>query len=108
MADLTGALEGNDGRAHLHEYSDWSSLADDELYRMELRQRLVSALATLPVIYRRPVLFRDVQGLSTDEADGMLKFKPQTLKSRLHHGRLILRKQLAEFSSGLALHNPLA
>ena len=105
-ADLNGALEGEDGRKHPHEFSDWSSLADDGLYRAELRQRLVSALAALPVIYRMPVLLRDVQGLSTDEAAGTLKLKPQTLKSRLHRGRLILRQQLAEFSSGLALHNP--
>ena len=30
--------------------------------------------------------------------------KPQTLKSRLHRGRLILRKHLADFAGGVALH----
>ena len=106
QADLTGLADGDDRRVSLPEFSDWSSLADDELYRVELRQRLAAALADLPQLYRLPVLLRDVQGLTTDEAAGMLKVKPQTLKSRLHRGRLILRKQLAEFSSGLALHKP--
>ncbi|RUA04888.1 MAG: hypothetical protein DSY84_00740 [Candidatus Neomarinimicrobiota bacterium] len=36
------------------------------------------------------VLLRDVQGLSTEEASAVLGVKPQTLKSRLHRGRLIL------------------
>ncbi len=34
---------------------DWSSPADDELYRGELRRRLVDALRGLPLIYRMPV-----------------------------------------------------
>ncbi len=83
---------------------DWSSLADDELYRGELRRRLVGALGKLPLIYRTPVVLRDVQGLSTEEASTILKVKPQTLKSRLHRGRLILRERLAEFSDGVTRH----
>ena len=34
----------------------------------------------------------------------MLRVKAQTLKSRLHRGRLILRQQLADFADGLTLH----
>ena len=86
------------------EAADWSSLADDELYRGQLRRRLVEALGELPDIYRRPVVLRDVQGLSTEEASALLRVKPQTLKSRLHRGRLVLRERLAEFSTGLTLH----
>ena len=64
----------------------------------------MEALGELPPIYRDPVVLRDVQGLWTEEASGILKVKPQTLKSRLHRGRLVLRQQLAEFSDGLTLH----
>jgi RNA polymerase sigma-70 factor (ECF subfamily) len=49
----------------------------------------------------------DIQGMSTEEASAMLRVKDQTLKSRLHRGRLILRKQLADFAGGLSLHRPL-
>ncbi len=98
-----GAALGDDERPSW-DAPDWSSLADDELYRGQLRRRLVEALGELPPIYRDPVVLRDVQGLSTEEASGILKVKPQTLKSRLHRGRLVLRQQLAEFSDGLTLH----
>ena len=46
-------------------------------------------------------MLRDIQGMSTEEASAMLRVKDQTLKSRLHRGRLILRKQLADFAGGL-------
>ena len=48
-----------------------------------------------------PVILRDIQGLSTEEASAVLRVKPQTLKSRLHRGRLILREHLGEFAGGL-------
>ncbi len=82
---------------------DWSSLADDEVMRAQLRRRLVRALRELPAIYRLPVLLRDVNGLSTEEASALLRIKDQTLKSRLHRGRLLLRDRLAEFAGGLSL-----
>lgn len=109
QADLTSTNDSKDGVIGQHpEVADWSSLADDELHRAELRTRLVSALKELPAIYRAPVLLRDVQGLSTGEASAVLKLNPQTLKSRLHRGRLFLRDRLGEFSNGLALRRPAA
>jgi RNA polymerase sigma-70 factor (ECF subfamily) len=84
--------------------ADWSSLADDQVLRREMRERLIAALTTLPKVYRIPVVLRDVQGLSTEQASKLLHVKPQTLKSRLHRGRLILRQALADFAGGVALH----
>jgi len=83
---------------------DLSPLADEDMLRAEMRQALVRALKEMPVLYRAPVILRDVQGLSTEEASAVLHVKEQTLKSRLHRGRLMLREQLADFSSGLSLH----
>jgi RNA polymerase sigma-70 factor (ECF subfamily) len=83
---------------------DWSSMADDEVMRAQMRARLIEALKDLPQVYRIPVLLRDIQGLSTEEAAAVLRVKPQTLKSRLHRGRLILRERLADFATGLSLH----
>lgn len=84
--------------------ADWSALADDAVMRAQMRTRLVEALRHLPTVYRVPVLLRDIQGLSTEEASAILRVKPQTLKSRLHRGRLILRKYLGDFAGGLELH----
>lgn len=87
-----------------HEPADWSALADDQVLRGEMRRRLIGALRHLPAVYRAPVLLRDIQGLSTEEASLVLRVKPQTLKSRLHRGRLILRQHLSDFAGGMMLH----
>ncbi|MEO6212566.1 MAG: sigma-70 family RNA polymerase sigma factor [Vicinamibacterales bacterium] len=87
-----------------NEPADWSSLADDRVLRTEMRERLIVALGHLPEVYRVPVILRDIQGLSTEEASAVLRVKPQTLKSRLHRGRLILREHLSEFAGALTLH----
>jgi len=100
---LPVAPAGGDG-SQAPDIADWSGLGDDEVLRGELRQKLVKALAGLPPIYRVPVLLRDVQGLSTEEASAALNVKDQTLKSRLHRGRMMLRGELADFADGLALH----
>ena len=86
--------------------ADWSDLADERVFRSQLRRRALRAILALPAIYRAPVVLRDLHGMSTEEASAMLKVKDQTLKSRLHRGRLILRKQLADFGGGLSLHRP--
>jgi RNA polymerase sigma-70 factor (ECF subfamily) len=84
--------------------ADWSSLADDAYLRTQMRERLRHALRALPAIYRVPVELRDLEGLSTEEASRVLRVKTQTLKSRLHRGRLILRERLVDFAGGLSLH----
>jgi RNA polymerase sigma-70 factor (ECF subfamily) len=93
--------------ATLPEPADWSNIADEELLRSQLRRRVFRAVLALPAIYRAPVVLRDIQGMSTEEASAMLRVKDQTLKSRLHRGRLMLRKQLADFAGGLSLHRPI-
>jgi RNA polymerase sigma-70 factor, ECF subfamily len=87
--------------------ADWTDLADEQVLRSQLRRRVLRAILALPAIYRAPVMLRDIQGMSTEEASAMLKVKDQTLKSRLHRGRLILRKQLADFAGGLSMHRPI-
>jgi RNA polymerase sigma-70 factor (ECF subfamily) len=87
------------------EIADWSNMADEGVFRSQLRRRVFNAILALPAIYRAPVMLRDIQGLSTEEASAVLHVKDQTLKSRLHRGRLILRRQLADFAGGLTLHH---
>jgi RNA polymerase sigma-70 factor (ECF subfamily) len=103
---VSAAAEGESPAASEHQVADWSSMADEKVLRAELRRRLFGAVLALPAIYRGPVVLRDIQGMTTEEASAMLRVKDQTLKSRLHRGRLILRKQLADFADGLRLHRP--
>jgi RNA polymerase sigma-70 factor, ECF subfamily len=94
-------------RPGVQDPADWSQMADERVLRSQLRSRLFGAILALPAIYRAPVMLRDIQGMSTEEASAVLRVKDQTLKSRLHRGRLILRKQLADFAGGLTLHRPI-
>ena len=99
--------DGEESLAAARDVADLSDMADDRILRSQLRRRVFRAILALPAIYRAPVMLRDIQGMSTEEASAMLRVKDQTLKSRLHRGRLILRKQLADFAGGLTLHRPI-
>jgi RNA polymerase sigma-70 factor, ECF subfamily len=99
--------DGDSFSASQPDIADWSSMADERVLRSQLRRRVLRAILALPVIYRAPVMLRDIHGMSTEEASAMLRVKDQTLKSRLHRGRLILRKQLADFAGGLTMHRPI-
>jgi RNA polymerase sigma-70 factor (ECF subfamily) len=107
LAEVTeielGTSISEDGPSAL-DPADWSNMADEEMLRRELRERLVAAVGDLPAIYREPVILRDLRGLSTEEASIKLRVKGQTLKSRLHRGRMLLRERLADFAGGLSLH----
>jgi RNA polymerase sigma-70 factor (ECF subfamily) len=81
-------------------------MPDEELLRAQLRRAVMTAIQDLPEIYRAPVVLRDIEGLTTEEASTRLRVKDQTLKSRLHRGRLLLRERLQAFTSGLNLHRP--
>jgi RNA polymerase sigma-70 factor (ECF subfamily) len=94
------------GAAPMTEPADWSHMPDEELLRLELRLAVAAAVQDLPSIYREPIILRDFEGLTTEEASTRLRVKDQTLKSRLHRGRLMLRDRLRAFTTGLAMHRP--
>ena len=95
-----------DREIQVEEVVDWSTMADEVALRRQLKQRISHALGRLPAIYRAAVILRDVRGLTTEEASTVLKLNEQTLKSRLHRGRLLLRRELADFATGLRIHRP--
>ena len=102
-------VEGGESLAPMrNDVADWSDMADEQVFRAQMRKRVLAAILALPAIYRAPVVLRDLQGMSTEEASAVLNVKDQTLKSRLHRGRLILRRQLADFAGGLQLHREAA
>ena len=78
------------------EIADWSRLPDDQLLQSELKQVLERAIGDLPEIYRAVILLRDLEELSTQETAQILDVSEDTVKQRLHRGRLALRKTLDE------------
>ena len=103
---LVSQHDGDEPTRAPRQPADWSHLPDDELLRSQLRDAVTEAIRELPEIYRAPVLLRDIQGLSTEEASSRLHLKGQTLKSRLHRGRVMLRRRLGVFDGSLTLHRP--
>lgn len=65
------------------------------------RQALSEALNKLSPEHREVVLLHEVEGLSYDEAAEILGVPAGTVKSRLHHAFLNLRKSLQEYSGGV-------
>jgi RNA polymerase sigma-70 factor (ECF subfamily) len=103
---LAAASAGDERPRQPRQAPDWSRMPDEALLRAQLREAVADAIRELPEIYRAPVVLRDIQGLTTEEASSRLKLKDQTLKSRLHRGRLMLRDRLQAFTNGLSLHRP--
>jgi RNA polymerase sigma-70 factor (ECF subfamily) len=103
---LAAEHASGDERRPSRQPADWSRMPDEELLRQQLREALSAAISDLPEIYRAPIVLRDIEGLTTEEASSRLHLKDQTLKSRLHRGRLMLREKLQAFTTGLALHRP--
>ncbi len=80
--------------------SDVSPQLHAQAEAAELRQVLESAIKRLPEKYRAAVVLRDIEGLSTSEAAGLLGLQEAAFKSRLHRGRMALRADVAHYLAG--------
>jgi RNA polymerase sigma-70 factor (ECF subfamily) len=77
--------------------ADWSALPDELLLDSELQDAFTRSIRQLPEIYRSVVLLRDVEELTTEETAEILEISPDTVKTRLHRGRLALRQEMDLF-----------
>lgn len=75
---------------------DWSAGPEKQAQNSELQGKIEDGLGQLSPQLRAVVVLRDVQGLSTTEAADVLSISVPSLKSRLHRGRILLRKYLDE------------
>jgi len=97
---LDELLPGAEDVPRSAQLEDRGELPDQRLLRAELGRQLERALRELPETYRSVVLLRDVEGLSTAETAEILDLSIDTVKQRLHRGRLALRKTLARYLGG--------
>jgi len=93
LEDVLPSFQEN-GR-HAGPISDWSARIDDPAAQTELRVALNAAIDDLPPAYRVAIVLRDVEGFSMREVADALKISVANAKSRVHRGRLFLRKGLA-------------
>jgi RNA polymerase sigma-70 factor, ECF subfamily len=62
----------------------------------ELEAFVERCIAELPANYREAVVLRDVEGLTNEEAAAVLELDLRNFKSRLHRGRMAIRRRIEE------------
>ncbi len=79
------------------EIADWTNDPASVVMNEELGSVLTRHINNLPANNRIVFVLRDVHGLSTEEAAGILGLSVPAVKSRLHRARLFLRERLAQY-----------
>jgi len=90
----------NDGPDHdlpVLQLADTGEGPDGALLRGELGDRVRAAIDALPEPYRTTVLLSDVDEMSMEEIATTMSVTVPAVKSRLHRGRLALRKALEPY-----------
>lgn len=70
------------------------------LLAREEQQQVVEALASLDLLYRAPLVLREIEGFSYGDIATALKTNEGTIKSRLHRGRQLLKEKLTPYWTG--------
>jgi RNA polymerase sigma-70 factor (ECF subfamily) len=75
---------------------------EHQAYAQELRRVLEEAVDTLPDTYRTVFMLRDIEGLSTSETGQGLGLGEETVKTRLHRARAMIRRAVSSRIGGAA------
>jgi len=70
---------------------------EQAVLRRELQHRLVTAVSSLPEIFREAIVLCDIEGFGYEEIARALNINIGTVKSRIARGRELLRKRLSDF-----------
>ena len=62
----------------------------------QILQLVEQATDNLPEVYRMVFVMRVIEGMSVEETANLLGTKPETVKTRLHRARLLVREQLTK------------
>ncbi len=77
------------------ELPDPKAAPDERLHAEQIGKALADAIRSLPDDQREVLVLRDVEGLSAQEAAGIVGIEVGALKSRLHRARMALRSRMA-------------
>ncbi|MCS6806910.1 MAG: sigma-70 family RNA polymerase sigma factor [Acidobacteriota bacterium] len=76
------------------EIPDWSNIPEERLLENEIKEAVNRATQALPANYRKVLVLRDMEGLSTKDVAKVLGISEHNVKIRLHRARLALRREL--------------
>ena len=77
-------------------FLDWWANPEESCINDMLGEQIESALGLLPEVFRTTILLVNVEGLTYDEAAGVLGVPKGTIRSRMKRGRTLLQKNLWE------------
>ncbi|GAA0771006.1 RNA polymerase sigma factor [Brevundimonas olei] len=69
---------------------------ESDAARSQIRSLIEQAVDDLPPAFRAVFIMRDIEGCSIEETAAGLGLKPETVKTRLHRARRLLRQALDE------------
>lgn len=89
-----GELAGEEGEERIQQLEEPVSL-DRSIEARDLGRHLSRAIAKLPEKYRRPLILKEVQGMTYAEIAQLLGWPMGTVQIRIHRARLRLRVEVA-------------
>lgn len=90
-------IDTEEGEQEPKQIIDWCCLPENEFLSDETRERLNTAVQTLPETLRVVFLLRDISDLSTHEVAEVLGLTDTAVKTRLSRARLRLREELSSY-----------
>lgn len=88
---------------HCERVLAWEEPCDAAVQQRETREIVNACIERLPEDYRVVLVLRDIEGLDTKEAAGLLEISNDAVKTRLHRARQALRTLLDPHVRGEAL-----
>jgi RNA polymerase sigma-70 factor (ECF subfamily) len=76
------------------EFLSWWGNPEKEFFNNLLGETIMSAIESLPEVFRTTVMLVNVEGLAYDEAAEVLSVPAGTVRSRMKRGRTLLQKAL--------------
>jgi RNA polymerase sigma-70 factor (ECF subfamily) len=86
--------DGASGEQTMAGFSSIGRNPEQQASNAELRTLLEATIESLPQAYRVVFVLREIEGLSTAETADCLSVTEETVKTRLHRGRALLREEL--------------
>lgn len=96
ITELDAGIASNEGCLVMFPSSLIPAGPETEAARGQIRQILEHAVDRLPDLFRVVFILRDVEGLSVEETALHLSIKPETVKTRLHRARRLMRAAIEE------------
>jgi RNA polymerase sigma-70 factor (ECF subfamily) len=100
--DIESMQNAVPSRSPVIAFSAFATDPECETAQSQIQTLLERAIDTLPEPFRLALVARAVEGMSVEETADLLGIRPETVKTRVHRARTLLRKKLA-FDVGQAL-----